>query len=144
MKKKKEPKFTYKDNYTKCEVIDDKYGRKYIGEAYCHPNDADFQSLITGSTIAEMRALINTMVAYKNDLRIKLEALHQLYYSMNQSKKFNKESYEAKMLFRQIKLLKQDLSAAKEQIELYKQDLSTYMEDKDNVYKYLRQKNSNK
>ena len=144
MKKKKEPKFTYKDNYTKCEVIDDKYGRKYTGEAYCHPDDADFQSLITGSTIAEMRALINTMVAYKNDLRIKLEALYQLYYSMNQSKKFNKESYEAKMLFRQIKLLKQDLSAAKEQIELYKQDLNTYMKDKDNVYKYLRQKNNNK
>lgn len=144
MKKKKEPKFTYKDNYTKCEVIDNKYGRKYIGEAYCHPDDEDFQSLITGSTIAEMRAIINTMVAYKNDLRIKLEALSQLYYSMNQSKKFNKESYEAKMLFRQIKLLKQDLSAAKEQLELYKQDLNTYIRDKDNVYKYLRQKKSNK
>ena len=144
MKKKKEPKFTYKDNYTKCEVIDYKYGRKYVGEAYCHPDDSDFQSLITGSTIAEMRAIINTMITYKNDLRIKLEALSQLYYSMNQSKKFNKESYEAKMLFRQMNLLKQDLAVAKEQIEAYKKDLNMYMKDKDNVYKYLRKKKNNK
>ncbi len=142
MKKRNEPKFTYKDNYTKCEVIDNKYGRTFIGEAKCNPVDKDFESLITGSTIAEMRARIHALTAYRNDLKIKLEALNQLLYSMNHSKKFNRESYEAKMLFRQIRFVKEDVEMINGYIKDMKKDLKDYIDGKEKVYQILRRKDN--
>lgn len=140
MKKRNEPKFTYKDNYTKCEVFDPKYGRTFIGEAYCHPDDADFQSLITGSTLAELRAERKALTAYKNDLRVKREALQQYFYSINQSKQFNPFSYEVNMLMRQIEMLKAEFEEIREQIKLLKVYEQKYIDEKDRVYKYLREK----
>lgn len=133
----KEPIFEYKDNYTKCTVIDN-LGREFVGEAHCHPDDKDFDSQITGSTIAEMRARIAAARTYRDDLKIKLAALNQLMYSMEQSSKFNRKSYEAKMLYRQIRLMKDDLDIAKHQLAVLKLDLFEYMQSKDEVHKYLR------
>ena len=142
MKKKKEPEFTYKDNYTKCEFVDNKYGRKYVGEAYCNPVDEDFKSLITGSTIAEIRMHINMMTTYKNDLRIKLEGLNQLLYSMRQSKKFDPTSYPVKMLYRQIRITRDDIETIKDCIAEMKADLKNYIDGKEKVYQILRAKNN--
>lgn len=140
MKKRNEPKFTYKDTYTKCEIFDPKYGRTFVGEAHCHPDDADFQSLITGSTLAELRASTKALISYKNDLRVKIEALQQYLYSINQSKQFNPSSYEVVMLMRQIKMLKLDLEEIKEEIRMLKIHERKYINEKDRVYKYLREK----
>lgn len=54
----------------------------------------------TGCEIAFRRAKIEVLKSYRDELKIKLEALRQLYYSMNQSNKFNEKSYENKMLQR--------------------------------------------
>ena len=55
----------------------------------------------TGNEIAYSRALIEAY-NYRRNCIIKpgLKALNQLYYSMKHSKKFNKKSYEMKMLYR--------------------------------------------
>ena len=133
----KEPIFTYKDGYAKC-VAEDNMGRQFIGEAWCADEDKDFESMIMGSTIAEMRAQIEAAKTYRNDLKIKLSALNQLLYSMNQSNKFRPKSYEATMLYHQIYLIKNDLEIAKHQLAVLKLDLFEYINDKDNYHKKIR------
>ena len=89
-------------------------GVEYRGYAVCHPDDLDFESEKTGCFIAIMRAQIKICQDYiKNNLKPRLKALNQLYYSMNRSNKFNPNSYENKMLQRQIQLTKSELALVK-------------------------------
>ena len=138
----KEPIFKYENETTICEVIDN-MGRVFKGESHCHPDDKDFESLITGGTIAESRARIAAARTYRDDLKIKLSVLRQLYYCMKQSSHFNENSYETKMLLRQIRLLKDDLEIAKHQLAVLKLELYEYIRDKDEIHKYLRQSKNN-
>lgn len=137
----KEPIFYYRDGYAKC-LAEDDMGRVFIGEAWCADEDKDFESMIMGSTIAEMRAQIEAAKTYRDDLKIKLSALNQLYYSMKHSKQFNPKSYENKMLHRQIKLLENDLSIAKHQLAVLKLDLFEYINDKDQLHKKIKENRS--
>ena len=125
----KEPIFYYRDGYAKC-LAEDNMGRVFIGEAWCADEDKDFESMIMGSTIAEMRAQIAAAKTYRDDLKIKLSALNQLYYSMKHSKQFNPKSYENKMLHRQIKLA------------VLKLDLFEYINDKDQLHKKIKENRS--
>lgn len=135
----KEPIFSYEDGHAVCEVVDN-MGRIIKGEAWCAEEDKDFESILMGSTIAEMRAQIEAAKTYRNDLKIKLSALKQLYYSMNQSKQFNPKSYENKMLHRQIRLIEADLEIAIHQLAVLKLDLYEYINDKDQLHQRLRKK----
>lgn len=137
----KEPIFYYKDGYAKC-VAEDDMGRVFMGEAWCADEDKDFESMIMGSTIAEMRAQIAAAKTYRDDLKIKLSALNQLYYSMKHSKQFNPKSYENKMLHRQIRLIEGDLEIAKHQLAVLKLDLFEYINDKDTYHERLRKMRS--
>jgi len=140
---KKEPKFIYKDGTTICEVTDN-MGRIFRGESNCHPDDKDFESPITGGVIAEFRAQIAVAKTYRDDLKIKLSALRQLYSCIKQSNNFNRNSYETKMLLRQISLTTQDLDIAKHQLAVLKLDLYNYISDKDKIHQYLRKYNAEK
>ena len=133
----KEPKFTYENGHAVCETVDS-MGRIIKGEAWCAEEDKDFESMIMGSTIAEMRAQIAAAKTYRDDLKIKLKALKQLYYSMKMSKQFNPKSYENIMLHRQIRLLENDLSIAKHQLAVLKLDLYDYINDKDLYHQRIR------
>ena len=78
----------------------------FTGKAYCHPEDRDMMSKLTGQTIAEMRATIKYLKFVRDcELQPQLKALKQLYYSMNYSKHFDPKSYEAKMLYKQMNIL---------------------------------------
>ena len=133
----KEPIFKYEDGHAIC-IAEDKYGRVFKGVATCHEDDKEFESQLTGYTIAEYRAQIAAAKTYRNDLRMKLSALKQLYYSMKQSTHFNPESYENKMLQRQIRLTENDLSIAKHQIAVLKVELYEYLLDKKDFHEALR------
>ena len=135
----KQPKFTYEDGHAAC-ITEDNLGRIFKGEAWCNPEDKEFESILTGSTIAEMRAQIAAAKTYRDDLKIKLIGLNQLLYSMNQSQYFNPHSYEAKMLYRQIRFTKLDLDIAKHQLAVLKLDLYEYINDKDVLHKKLKER----
>lgn len=135
----KKPIYEYKDGCATC-IAEDSMGRKFIGKAYCAKEDEDFQNELTGLTIAEMRAKIEAVKTYRNDLKIKLSALNQLLYSMNQSQYFDPKSYQAKMLYRQIKSLKFDLDIAKHQLASSKLDLYEFIRDKEEMYQRIRKK----
>lgn len=98
----------------------------------------------TGCEIAFRRAKIYAMQDYRDELKIKLSALNQLYYSMKHSTHFNEKSYENKMLQRQIHLIKFDLDTAKEIIASEQKNLKEYIDAKDNFYKNTRTRRKNR
>lgn len=110
----------------------------YMGTANCHPDDEDMMSENTGYEIAFRRARIDALRGYKKELKTKLSALNQLYYSMNQSTRFNKKSYENIMLQRQIRLITFDLTTIKEIIADEYKSLKDYITEKDKFYKVIR------
>jgi hypothetical protein len=120
-----------------CTIYYDKYS--FTGEAQCHPDDRDMMSKLTGQTIAEMRATIKYLRFIRDcELQPQLKALKQLYYSINHSKYFNPKSYEAKMLYRQINHINEDLKENKYLIDLTKSQLETYLITKERDHKQLR------
>ena len=110
----------------------------YTGFALCHPDDMDMAGEKTGCEIALRRAKINALRGYRDELKIQLKALNQLYYSMNKSTHFNEKSYENKMLQRQIRRISFDLATAKEMIATERQELRDYLQKKDEFYTKIR------
>lgn len=135
----KQPVVTWDNGHATCSV-QDKMGRVFKGEAWCSDQDKDFESELTGCTIAEYRAQIAAATTYRNDLRIKLSALNQLYYSMKHSSHFNPKSYEARMLYKQINLTKSDLDIAIHQLAVLKLELFDFINDKEIFYKKVRER----
>ena len=73
-------------------------GLSFVGKAKCHPDDEDMVTEKVGCEIALRRATILLLKSRKIELQGGYNALHQLYYSMKHSKKFNPKSYENIML----------------------------------------------
>lgn len=113
---KNKPIFTWDESTGTASCILSDGEKIFTGFANCHPEDNDMCSEKTGCEIALRRAKINALKDYRNEVKVRLSALNQLYYSMNRSKYFNKKSYENKMLQRQIRLTNFDLDTVKEMI----------------------------
>ena len=119
--------------------------KMYTGWAHVHPEDEDMSSELVGTTLAEWRAHIEMLQDYKdNEIEPALAALKQLYYSMNRSKHFNPKSYEAKMLFRQIRLKEEDLAFCKNAIQKTKRFIKEYIDQKEQNYQLIRKKRKQK
>ena len=119
--------------------ITNKYGQTFTGIAACHPDDIDMMSEKTGGEIAFRRAKINELRGIRDtDLKPRLAALKQLYYSMNRSAKFNENSYENRMLQRQIRLTNFDLTTINEKLAYERQNLKELIAKKDALYKQIR------
>ena len=135
---KNEPIFNWDEEtgISSCIVSD---GEKvYTGFAQCHPDDEDMKGQKTGCEIAFRRARINALRGYRDELKIQLKALNQLYYSMNRSTKFNEKSYENRMLQRQIRMINFDLTTTKEMIATEQENLRAYIKEKDEFYNKTR------
>lgn len=116
-------------------------GPVFVGTAECHEDDFDMESPRVGKEIAFRRAKIKQLQHIKNnETKPKLEALQHLYGCMAHSARFNPESYENTMLQRQIRHLEFDLATINEMIEYERKSLKTYIDDKDRMYKHIRQK----
>lgn len=117
----------------------EEYGEIFIGTAACHPDDKDVMSKFTGCEIANCRAYIELLrYEKKSILEPQLKALKQLFYSINKSKKFNKESYEARAIWRQIRLKEAEIADIKAEIIDEKQYLKEYIEKKEELHQRLR------
>ena len=135
----KQPKFEWyeEDRQAICTLYT-KYG-EFKGIASCHPDDMDMESEKVGFEIAYTRALIEALKHERdNVIKPSLKALKQLLYSMKHSKKFNKKSYENKMLWSQIQNWQFDLNTINKIIANEKEDLRQYIKIKDELYKRLR------
>ena len=86
----------------------------FTGTATCCEEDKEFKSEMFGEALAENRAIRKQFAFIRDNETIpELKALNQLYYSMKHSSQFNPKSYEAKMLFQQIKQREEDLKIIK-------------------------------
>lgn len=135
---KHEPIFNWDEDAGVASCILSDGEKVFTGFAQCHPDDKDMSSEKTGCEIAFRRARINALRGYRDELKIKLKALNQLFYSMNKSYRFNEKSYENKMLQRQIRMIDFDLTTTKEMIATEEQSLRQYLSDKDKFYTKTR------
>jgi hypothetical protein len=60
--------------------------KTYIGTAQCADDDRDMMSEKTGCEIAYHRAVLNSLLDYKETLKAELSGLKKYYYSVCQSK----------------------------------------------------------
>ena len=111
----------------------------FTGIAVCHEDDMDMNSTRTGQHIAYTRAYLKYL-KYVSRCEVKpaLNALKQLYYSMNKSKFFKEDSYETKMLKAQIAYKEEELAFVREEINMTQTDLKSYILVKEEKYKLLR------
>jgi hypothetical protein len=94
-----------------------------------------------GHTIAHERAYINFLADFRDGKIVPtLDALKQFYYTINKSKKYNKNSYESRMLQRQIRLVEEDLATIRSLIAEEKQGLKDYINYKEVFYQRVRKK----
>lgn len=135
----KEPVFEWNEELGQAYcIITDAQGHTFIGMATCHPDDTDMVSRRTGEEIAFRRARMEQMRSVRDNIKIELQALKQLYYSMNRSKNFDPKSYENKMLQRQIRLKTFDLDTIKELLTTERENLTELIQEKDKFYKQIR------
>ena len=112
---------------------------KFVGTAICHPEDYDMESEKTGQTIAYLRAAIKYYQHLKNnEIYPKLAALKQYYYSINQSKQFDKNSYEVRMLQRQIRNYEDDLVVVRCSLAQLQKNLREFIKIKEDMYSKVR------
>lgn len=138
----KEPIYTWDAETARatCTITDDQ-GRVFVGEALAHELDMDFANEKVGCTIAGIRASIQYLRSVKRDIiQPQLNALKQLYYSMNRSKNYNPKSYESKMLWRQIRLKQDDLATINSEIARQREFLVTYIREKEEFYQFTRKR----
>lgn len=112
--------------------------KTYIGSATCLEADRDMMSEKVGCEIAYHRAAINSLIDYRDTLKAELSGLKKYYYSVCQSKHFDKNSYMARMLKRQIYMREDDIKTAQKLILDEKNQLKQYLEDKTKLYKKIR------
>lgn len=124
-----------------CKIQPDKNGPYFLGTACCHEDDYDMESPRTGQEIAYRRAKIKQLQYVKNyEVKPQLAALKHLYGCMVHSTRFNPESYENTTLQRHIRLLEFDLTTVNEMIKYERENLKSFIDDKDRMYKHIRQK----
>ncbi len=88
----------YEDGLTVC--VQKIKGKSYIGNAQCHPNDEYSERV--GRRLAQDRASIEYLCEKRDELVCQLKSLKHLLSIYDQSTKVDKNSYEYKMLLRQI------------------------------------------
>ena len=88
--KKRKVRFTYASEnnaVTICQIFD-KYGKVYVGQAVCHPNDLDMMSKMTGAALAQMRAELSMLKDLRDSEIIpELKTIKKLYNNLKKHKK---------------------------------------------------------
>lgn len=112
--------------------------KTFFGTAQCTDIDRDMMSEKTGCEIAYHRATIHALEDHLEELTTELAGLKKYFYTVNQSKYYDPESYMAQMLIRQIQQRSDDILITKNMITEEKEYLKKYMADKAEFYKKIR------
>lgn len=142
--KSNRPKFEYdkETGLSVCTLTID--GKLFTGIAQCHPEDMDMESEKVGCEIAYHRAIIEALRHRRdNEIKPSIKALKQLYYSTKHSKKFDKYSYETRMLWGQIHNWQCDLITVNQMIDTERKFISSYIHTKEELYRNIRMNRPN-
>lgn len=131
------------DNYnTFCTLtIGDK---KYCGHAECHADDVPIFSQRLGERLAYDRASIDYLRDERNKINEQIKSLKHLLSIYNQSQKTNKESYEYKMLQKQINTYIRDSKELSRAIKEIKEEDIKYVTERAQLLKRTKAVNDNR
>ena len=116
----------------------------FVGKAQCHDNDKDFANEITGMEIASARAYIKTLQFEREMIIAQVNILKHCISTMSLSPKYNKDSYEAKKIRRELYLAEQDLKNIRQDINSWRENIRDYINKKDDIYKRIRRNRGQK
>jgi hypothetical protein len=135
-----------KDKYTL--FVDEKKGKisytkykgnkKYVGEAFCHPNDRDVFSEKIGMDIAYFRSEIKYLQDIKNTLSTKLALVEDLYSRLLTRQGVTENSPEMKGIRRQIYLIKRDIEDTKCDIQKVNNEIQDIINNSEDFSRRLR------
>ena len=123
-----------------CSIFDTQFQKTFVGIAKCHPDDEDMASEKTGMYIAGLRAIISILKYEKKEIKKEIKTLYKFHYTINRSKQYNKESYENRMLHRNIKRLEEEVELIEEEIKEINKKIINYIEEKEKFYQVIRRK----
>lgn len=131
------------DNYnTFCTLtIGDK---KYCGHAECHADDVPIFSQRLGERLAYDRASIDYLRDERDKINEQIKSLKHLLSIYNQSQKTNKESYEYKMLQKQINTYIRDSKELSRAIKEIKEEDIKYVTERAQLLKRTKAANDNR
>ncbi len=113
-------------------------GKKFVGLAWCHPDDA--WSELTGCRIAETRAQISAL-KYEHKLKKeKCEECRKFVVAVQQYKNFNPEDPSAKAMFRQLNRRIKEVNKLAAEITMIELQLKASISAKDKILKKLNDK----
>lgn len=110
--------------------------KEFMGYALCHPNDNDYYNERTGKTIAEARAMIKYQQYLKAEERTKLHALYEVRHRFRLT---NRLSHEYIIISKFIQEHEEHLNEIIAAIQENRDFLYSYINEKDKLYKRLRE-----
>lgn len=118
---------------TECGIFD--------GEAFLHPDDAEFASKYAGCEYAETRALIKYMTRKKQNAMVEYKTLTNLQHEINSRKYHNENSIEARLLQKYIYTAQDNYTVFKNNVKTLREFLKKSIDDRDAYIQKLMSKN---
>ena len=129
--------FYTEDNICYCEIMYN--DQKFVGSAKCHPDDLDMKSDRTGYFIAEVRANIAKLRWCRDYEILPMVKYYKHFYDcVSHSSKFNPETYEAKMIKKELRRWESELALVRDTIQSEREYLREYIDTKEKVYQRIR------
>lgn len=113
-------------------------GGIFIGRAYLHEDDKDLGNEKTGLFIAETRAKIKFLKELNRQHKTQLKGIVDTYKMLINSSNCNQDSYEIKLIRREINRRKKAILEEEEIIDRLRSNLKEYIDAKEDFYKRIR------
>lgn len=117
-------------------------GKEYGGWADCHPND--FFSQRVGERISYNRASVDYLKDERHNICEQIKSLKHLLSIYDQSAKTNKNSYEYRMLQKQINAYTKDLNDLRQAIKDIKEMDIEYVKERTRILEREKTLSNNK
>jgi hypothetical protein len=131
--KKRKIEFTYaseKNTVTICQIFD-KFGKVYVGQAVCHPDDLDMVNRMTGAALAQMRAELSMLRDLRDSEIIpNLKAIKRIYNGL--------KKYKKPLLKKELKGAEFSYSAIRGMIKGKKEEIADFILAKEKFYQGVR------
>lgn len=112
--------------------------KTYVGTSQCHEHDYEFESKLVGQEIALTRAAIQEIIDARDDAHQRVIALRHVYDILDQNEKVDNNSFECRMIKRQLTIQENELAALKEVLKDMRSDLNDTIKQKETLYKKLK------
>lgn len=132
------------DEGTKCSITTvQHFGRYFEGKAKVSPEEENISELF-GGRLSESRAVLH---ALQYEKQIRFEEYHTIsnfVKSCCNTKRFDKESPSAKVIFHQLNISKKRYEDSKEKVKAVKKAIKKMMDDRDKYFEKRAKKDKDK